>query len=61
MEVILIQDVENLGGANELIKVRNGYARNFLIPRQLAVEANSSNKKQLDLSLIHISEPTRPY
>jgi len=48
MEVILIQDVENLGGANELIKVRNGYARNFLIPRQLAVEANSSNKKQLD-------------
>jgi large subunit ribosomal protein L9 len=48
MEIILIQDVENLGGANELVKVRNGYARNFLIPRQLAVEANSSNKKQLD-------------
>ncbi len=48
MEVILIQDVENLGGANELIKVRNGYARNFLIPRQLAVEANSSNIKQLE-------------
>lgn len=48
MEVILIQDVENLGGANELIKVKNGYARNFLIPRQLAVEASSSNKKQLD-------------
>lgn len=48
MEIILIQDVDNLGGKNELLKVRNGYARNFLIPRGLAVEANPSNKKQLD-------------
>jgi len=48
MEIILIQDVDNLGGKNELLKVRNGYARNFLIPRRLAVEANPSNKKQLD-------------
>jgi large subunit ribosomal protein L9 len=48
MEVILIQDVDNLGGRNELVKVRNGYARNFLIPRALAVEANPSNRKQLD-------------
>ena len=48
MEVILIQDVDNLGGANELIKVRNGYARNFLIPRKLAVEANPSNVKQME-------------
>jgi large subunit ribosomal protein L9 len=48
MEIILIQDVDNLGGKNELVKVRNGYARNFLIPQGLAVEANPSNKKQLD-------------
>jgi len=48
MEVILIQDVDNLGGANELIKVRNGYARNFLIPRKLAVEASPSNVKQME-------------
>ena len=48
MEVILIQDVDNLGGANELVKVRNGYARNFLIPRKLAVEANPSNVKQME-------------
>ena len=48
MEVILIQDVDNLGGKNEQVKVRNGYARNFLIPRGLAVEANPSNKKQLE-------------
>ena len=48
MEIILIQDVDNLGGKNELVKVKNGYARNFLIPRGLAVEANPSNRKQLD-------------
>jgi large subunit ribosomal protein L9 len=47
MEVILIQDVDNLGGANEVVKVRNGYARNFLIPRKLAVEASPGNMKQL--------------
>ena len=48
MEIILIQDVDNLGGKNELVKVRNGYARNFLIPRGLAVEASPGNRKQLD-------------
>jgi len=48
MEIILIQDVDNLGGKNELVKVKNGYARNFLIPRGLAVEANPSNRKQLN-------------
>jgi large subunit ribosomal protein L9 len=47
MDIILIQDVDNLGGKNELVKVRNGYARNFLIPQKLAVEANPSNRKQL--------------
>ena len=48
MEVILIQDVDNLGGVNEVVKVRNGYARNFLIPRKMAVEANHGNMKQLE-------------
>jgi large subunit ribosomal protein L9 len=48
MQVILIQDVNNLGGAHELVKVKNGYARNFLIPSKLAVEANPSNIKQLE-------------
>jgi len=46
MEVILIQDVDNLGAANEVVKVRNSYARNFLIPRKIAVEANPGNLKQ---------------
>lgn len=48
MEVILIQDVDNLGGINEVVKVKSGYARNFLLPRKLAVEANPGNLKQLE-------------
>ncbi len=48
MQVILIQDVNNLGGAHELVTVKDGYARNFLIPSKLAIEANSSNMKQLE-------------
>lgn len=47
MQVILIQDVDNLGGTNELVSVKNGYARNFLIPQKKAVEANASNLKQM--------------
>jgi large subunit ribosomal protein L9 len=48
MEVILIKDVDNLGGANELVSVRPGYARNYLLPQKFAVEANSGNKKMLE-------------
>ena len=48
MQVILIQDVNNLGGAHELVTVKDGYGRNYLIPHKLAIEANSSNLKQLD-------------
>ena len=48
MEIILIQDVDNLGAAHERVNVKNGYARNYLFPRKLAVEANPSNLKQLE-------------
>lgn len=48
MEVILLQDVDQLGAANELVSVKNGYARNYLIPRKYAVEASPNNKKQLE-------------
>jgi large subunit ribosomal protein L9 len=48
MKVILIQDVNHLGGAHELVTVKSGYGRNFLIPSKLAIEANSSNLKQLE-------------
>lgn len=47
MEVILLKDVENLGDANSVVKVRDGYGRNFLIPRKLAVVANDGNRRQL--------------
>ncbi len=45
MEVILTQDVEKLGYKDDLVKVKNGYARNFLIPKKLAVIATESFKK----------------
>lgn len=47
MEVILKQDVEHLGYRDELVTVKNGYGRNFLIPRKFAVEASEANKKIL--------------
>lgn len=48
MQVILIQDVNNLGGAHELVTVKDGYGRNYLIPHKFAVEASPSNLKQLE-------------
>jgi large subunit ribosomal protein L9 len=45
MEVILREDVEKLGQRGEVIKVAPGYARNFLLPKRLAVPATDSNKK----------------
>lgn len=56
MQVILIQDVNNLGGSNELVSVKNGYARNFLIPKKMAVEASPSNLKQLEERLKQIKK-----
>ncbi|MCD6011720.1 MAG: rplI [Flavipsychrobacter sp.] len=43
MQVILIKDVDNLGSAHELVEVRPGYARNYLIPQKYAIEASTSN------------------
>ena len=48
MQIILIKDVDNLGGKDELVNVKNGYARNFLFPTKHAVEATPSNLKQLE-------------
>ncbi len=45
MEVILREDIEKLGTRGEVVKVAPGYARNFLLPKRLAVEATASNKK----------------
>ena len=45
MEIILREDVENLGARGQMLKVANGYARNYLLPKRLAVAATEANKK----------------
>jgi large subunit ribosomal protein L9 len=45
MEVILREEIEKLGRRGDVVKVAAGYARNYLLPRRLAVAANESNKK----------------
>lgn len=51
MELILKQDVENLGFKNDIITVKNGYGRNFLIPQGFAIMATPSAKKVLQETL----------
>lgn len=48
MELILKKDVENLGFADDVVDVKNGYGRNYLIPRGYAVLSTPSSRKQLD-------------
>ncbi|HTS89545.1 MAG TPA: 50S ribosomal protein L9 [Gemmatimonadales bacterium] len=48
MEVILREDVRYLGKAGELVKVKPGYARNFLLPKGLAYEATPGNRKRIE-------------
>lgn len=48
MKVILKEDIVNLGDMGNVVEVKNGYGRNYLIPRDLAIEANTKNIKQLD-------------
>ncbi len=49
MEIILLQDVKALGKKGEVVKVNDGYARNFILPKRLGVEANSKNMNDLKL------------
>jgi len=46
--VLLREDVDNLGARGEVVKVKAGYARNYLLPRKLAVEATSGNVRQIE-------------
>lgn len=48
MEVLLLEDVEKLGYEGDMVSVKPGYARNFLIPRGKAITATSSNKKMIE-------------
>jgi large subunit ribosomal protein L9 len=47
-QVLLREDIDNLGARGEIVRVKAGYARNYLLPRQLAVEATNSNVKQIE-------------
>ena len=47
-KILLREDVDDLGARGEIVRVRSGYARNYLLPRKLAVEATTSNVKQIE-------------
>ena len=53
MKIILLQDVKALGKKGELVNVNDGYARNFILPKKLGVEANSRNMNDLKLQKAH--------
>jgi large subunit ribosomal protein L9 len=48
MEVILREHIDNLGRRGDVVKVANGYARNFLLPRKLALPVNDQNRRQIE-------------
>lgn len=48
MKVVLLQDVKNLGKKDQLVNVSDGYARNYLFPKKLAIEATSGKLKELE-------------
>ena len=47
MEIILREDVQHLGAAGDVVKVKDGYARNYLLPKGLAYPATEANKKKI--------------
>jgi large subunit ribosomal protein L9 len=47
MEIILKQDIKNLGYTNDIVNVKNGFARNYLLPKGMAISATSTNRKIL--------------
>ena len=49
MEVVLLEDVKALGKKGQIVKVNDGYARNFILPKKLGVEANTKNLNDLKL------------
>jgi large subunit ribosomal protein L9 len=49
MEILLIENVQNLGVRGDVVSVKDGYARNFLLPRKKALPVTSGNKRQIEL------------
>jgi len=48
MEIILLQNIVKVGDKHEIVTVKNGYGRNYLIPQRMAIIANAANRKKLD-------------
>ncbi|OEU53670.1 MAG: 50S ribosomal protein L9 [Desulfuromonadales bacterium C00003096] len=48
MDIILVENIDGLGNIGDLVKVKTGYARNYLVPKKLAVEANTRNIKEME-------------
>ena len=53
MEVVLLEDVKSLGKKGQIVKVNDGYARNYILPKKLGVEANAKNLNDLKLQQAH--------
>jgi large subunit ribosomal protein L9 len=61
MEVILREDIEKLGSRGQMVKVASGYARNFLLPKKLAVAATGANKKIVEQERqAHLRKEAKP-
>src|ERR1700740_909448 len=58
MQIILQEDVEKLGTRGEVVEVKAGYARNYLLPHKLALEASAANIKRLEKIRITLSKRT---
>jgi large subunit ribosomal protein L9 len=56
MEIILLERVEKLGAIGDVVKVKDGFARNYLLPRKKALRANESNRKLFEASRARIEE-----
>ena len=59
MQVVLLQDVKSLGKKGDVVKINDGYARNYILPKKLGVEANAANLNDLKLQKAN-SEKTIP-
>src|SRR5260370_16811264 len=60
MQIILQEDIDKLGHRGDIVTVKPGYARNFLLPRKLAIEATSGNMKALDRIPTSLANKTAP-
>jgi len=56
MQIILLESIDRVGKAGEIVAVKDGYANNFLLPKKLAIVANKKNKLNLDSKLDVISK-----